>query len=54
MPYDVYIRTESSSEERSHFYRELFICAIPDEGIHNIRQSVNRNYPQGMTGLSIR
>ena len=47
MSYEVYLRTGPSPEERSHFYCEIFKCAIPDEGIHNIRQSVNRNYPTG-------
>ena len=39
--------TGNSPEERSHFYRELFKYAIPDEDVHNLKESVNCNFPTG-------
>ena len=47
IPHEVYLRTGSSPEERICFYRELFKHAIPDEDIHNLKESVNRNDPTG-------
>lgn len=47
IPHDVYLRIGLSPEERNRFYRELFKYAIPDEDIHNLKQSVSRNFPTG-------
>ena len=37
----------SDAQERSYTYRELFKVAIPEIDIHQIRQSLLRNYPVG-------
>ena len=47
VPHEVYLRAGMSVEDRTHYYRGLFKFAIPDEDVHQIRRSVNQNYPTG-------
>ena len=46
-PHELYLLLGNTFEERNYAYRELFRVDLHDEDIHQIRQSVDQNYPLG-------
>ncbi len=45
--HELYLRVGNIDEERCRHYRELFSVALSDVDVHQVRDSLNRNYPVG-------
>jgi len=45
--HELYLRVATVVDERQRNYRELFRVALSEVDVHQIRQSLHRNYPLG-------